>query len=212
MKTKLTPALLALLLTALASPLGAAEKAKFGGALSVDLPLDDLKTDTNNRLGLGLAFQIGIDLGGGSLIRPEVGFNAYSAKHEKRPGSSYREDITLGNVEAGADYLYFPGATTRTGFYLLAGLRIERWATAFSTRDEIGSTTITTSEVTHQKTALGGKAGLGYQFTNAFGVEARYARSSYNGTLGARVSDSSPESPVTDRTATAIQVSATLRF
>jgi hypothetical protein len=197
---------------ALAAPMHANEKVKYGLALSANLPLNDLKTDTNNKLGGGLAFQIGVDLGKGNLIRPYLEFNAYRVKDYKRPGSDYQENINVGELGAGADYLYYLSGTRRQGFYLLAGLSAQAWAVGYSTHDRTGNRYTDTIEVTHKKTSLAGGLGAGYQFTDTFGMEMKYVRSTYEGIQGARLSNSTPESPKANRNAGSLQLAATFRW
>jgi hypothetical protein len=201
-------------LLALGNPaLQAGEKTKYGFAVSLDLPTNGLKSDTNDKIGAGAAFQVTFDLGAGHAIRPQFDVHVFQVAEYKQPGSDYRENTNLVNVGIGADYLYYFNGRTNKGLYAIGGLSFENWQVEFNTFDKSGNgTTNYTQRTTHRKSSLGGALGLGYQVNTWFGVEARYAYSQYEGTKGVPLAGSTSDSPSATRSGGATQLAATFRW
>lgn len=192
------------------SPLLAGDRTKIGGAVSLNLPLGDLKTDTHDKPGLGAAFQVTFDLGAGHAIRPRADLKGYQVQVSRRAGTDAWASTELVGLGVGVDYLhYFAGRTDR-GLYAVAGLNLQHWEVAFTSYDADLSSH--TAQSTHRKTTLGGALGLGYQVTTWFGVEARYTHARYEGAQGLSLADSTPGSPATGRTAAALELAATFRW
>ena len=61
-----------LLCLALGASLQAAAPIHFGGAIHVNAPLADLKTDLNNKLGFGGSFQVSFETGERGLLRTRL--------------------------------------------------------------------------------------------------------------------------------------------
>lgn len=203
---------LALALALCPAGLQAGDRVQFGGAVQVNLPFTDLKSDAHGRLGWGAAFQVAVDLGGGHLIRPRLSVDSYRLKGPLSLSGDRQDSVGLTGTGLGADYLYYLGGKKDGGLYLLGGLGAKRWSVDFSSYDRQGNTYSYSVTEAHRRTSLESALGLGYQVKSWFGVEARLTHSRYEGTEGVRLSDSTPTSPVADRDALAFQVGATFRW
>ncbi|HJW33639.1 MAG TPA: hypothetical protein VJ505_09775 [Holophagaceae bacterium] len=195
-----------------AHPLQAGDKVAYGGAVSLNLPQGDLKTDTRDKVGGGLAFQVAFDLGGGHLLRPKAEVNLFRVKDVKRSGSDTHDTVDLTGLGLGVDYLYHFGGSVRQGAYALGGLSLQRWEVDYGTYAHQGSSASMSTEATRRRTSLGAALGLGYQVNHWFGVEVRYALSRYEGSRDATLGNSTPDSPGIARDADAVQLSATFRW
>lgn len=208
-RTLLTLPLLAL---AGAHSLQAGDRVAYGGAVSLNLPQGELKTDTHGKVGGGLAFQVAFDLGGGHLLRPKAEVNAFRVKDVKRSGSDTHDTVDLTGLGLGADYLYYLGGNARRGAYVLGGLSVQRWEVDYGTYAHQGNNASMSNESTRHRTSLGAALGLGYQVNSWFGLEARYTFSRYEGSHNAALGDSTPGDPGITRNAAAVQLSATFRW
>ncbi|HJV22279.1 MAG TPA: hypothetical protein VJ570_06270 [Holophagaceae bacterium] len=203
---------LPLLASAGIHPLRAGDKVAFGGAVSLNLPQGDLKTDTHDKVGGGLAFQVTFDLGGGHLLRPKAEVNLFRVKDARRAGTDTHDTVDLTGVGLGVDYLYPFGGDARRGAYALGGLSVQRWEVDYGTYTHTSDTSATSNETARRRTALGATLGLGYQVNAWFGLEARYAYSRYEGSRDATLADSTPGAPGITRDAGAFQLAATFRW
>ena len=203
---------LPLLVASGAHSLQAGDKVAYGGAVSLNLPQGDLKTDTQDKVGGALAFQVAFDLGHGHLLRPKAEVNLFRVKDVKRAGSDTHDTVDLLGLGLGADYLYYFGGSARQGAYALGGLSVQRWEVDYGTYAHQGSSSSMSSEATRRRTSLGAALGLGYQVNRWFGLEARYSTSRYEGSRDATLGSSTPEAPGISRDAAAMQLSATFRW
>jgi len=205
------PSLSLLALTAVL-PLSAGDRVAFGGAVSLAFPQGELKTDTHDKVGGALAFQVTFDLGGGHRLRPKAEATLYRVKDVRRPGSDTHDTVDLTGAGLGVDYLFALGGGGGRGAYLLGGLSVQRWEVDYGTYAHTSSSSSTSSETTRRRTSLGAALGLGYQVNAWFGLEARYAHSRYEGSRDAVLADSTPGAPGVTRDAGAFQLSATFRW
>mgnify|MGYP001495212755 CR=1 FL=1 len=139
-----------------------AQEARFGLQGQVSIPQGDLKDGVDSKLGLGLGAH-GTFAFDQHVIRPRFDLSFYP-------------EADLGGVETkvnsmalGADYLYFVEGGDQ-GVYFTAGLSAIRWEVDVNIPG-LGSDSYNT-------TKLGVAAGMGYQWTRAFGTELRYVQSS----------------------------------
>ncbi|MFN8011159.1 MAG: outer membrane beta-barrel protein [Holophagaceae bacterium] len=215
MSNRITLALTAtaLFLSAGATPLQAGDKVKFGGAATLALPTADLKTDTNDKVGFGAAFQVTFDLGKGHALRPRADVLVHDVKERRVSGGEDRETTELVSYGIGADYLYYFGGRTSRGLYAIAGLGVQHWNVAVTTHDWDGDSMKRYSyETSRKRTSLSGAVGLGYQVNTWFGAEVRYATAAYEGARGQTLGDSAAQTPSANRTGGAIQLAATFRW
>jgi len=193
--------------------LKAGEGTRYGFAVSLNLPANDLKTDTNDKAGAGVAFQVTFDLGSGHAIRPRAGVNLFRVADHKQPGSDYRVGTNLVNAGIGADYLYYFNGRTSKGLYAIGGLSVEGWAVDLSHYSSSGNGTSSYSHrTTHQKNSLGVALGLGYQVNAWFGVEARYAYSQYEGAKDVPLAGNAFDAPPANRGGGSAQLVAAFRW
>jgi hypothetical protein len=195
-----------------AHSLQAGDKVAFGGAVSLNLPQGELKTDTHDKVGGALAFQVAFDLGSGHLLRPKAEVNLFRVKDVKRSGSDTRDTVELTGLGLGVDYLYHFGGNARQGAYALGGLSVQRWEVDYGSYSHQGSSSSMSTEATRRRTSLGAALGLGYQVNSWFGMEARYTTSRYEGSRDATLGNSTPGDPGISRDAAAVQLSATFRW
>ncbi len=200
----------ALFLSSGAQPLQAGDKVKFGGAAILALPTSDLKSDTNDKPGFGAAFQVTFDFGKGHALRPRADVVVYDVKKRRLPGTDSREYTELVSYGLGLDYLYHFGGRTDRGLYAIAGLGVQHWNVSITTHD--GDMDHYAYDTSRKKTTLSGALGLGYQVNTWFGLEARYATASYEGTRDVALVDSTAQTPSANRTGGAVQIAATFRW
>ena len=204
--------LLPLLTLTAVLPLSAGDRPAFGGAVSLAFPQGELKTDTHDKVGGALAFQVTFDLGGGHRLRPKAEVSLFRVKDARRPGSDTHDTVDLTGAGLGMDYLYALGGGNGRGPYLLGGLSVQRWEVDYGTYARTSSSSSTTNEVTRRRTALGAALGAGYQVNSWFGLEARYTHSRYEGSRDALLADSTADAPGATRDAGAFLLSATFRW
>jgi hypothetical protein len=192
--------------------LQAGDRPLFGGAVHVNLPVSELKSDAHDRVGFGAAFHVAVDLGGGHLLRPRLDVDTYRVKGAYDSGSDHQATLDLSGVGLGVDYLHHFGGRADRGLYALAGLGVKRWSVDYGSYDRQGDTVTTASTDARRRTSLEAALGLGYQVKAWFGLEARYTHSRYEGTEGVRLYESTPNSPAASRDAGAFQVAATFRW
>jgi hypothetical protein len=212
-RTSLILTAVALFLSSGAQPLQAADKVKFGAAATLALPTSDLKTDTNDKVGYGAAFQVTFDLGKGHALRPRADVMVYDVKERRVSGTDSREYTELVSYGLGADYLYYFGGRMDHGFYALAGLGVQHWNVAITSHDGDGDRMKNyTYDSSRRKTTLGAALGLGCQVNTWFGLEARYTTASYEGAQGVALLDSTAQTPSANRSGGAVQIAATFRW
>ncbi len=202
------PSTLAVLVAA--PSLYAGDKVKYGFEAFLSHPTGDLKTDTNNKVGGGLAFQVSFDLGNGYMVRPRLEGGIYSVQYHEHPNSDDSDRTTLSHVGLGCDYLYSFGGDVNKGLYFTSGLSVQRWSVNMNTTINSGHTT--TQSVSHTRTSLGTFAGAGYQFKRWFGLEGRYFASGYEGVAGSPLYQANTSGAGVHRTAGAFQVATTFRW
>ena len=135
-----------LLCLALGASLQAAAPIHFGGAIHVNAPLADLKTDLNNKLGFGGSFQVSFETGERGLLRTRLDVDHFPVSTYDRSNSNYREEVGLNSLGVGADWLYAFSGNRNRGGYGLAGIGVLRWFQTFSATDHSGSSSWSSSD------------------------------------------------------------------
>jgi hypothetical protein len=136
-----------------------AQDARFGLQAQIAVPQGDLKDAVDSKLGLGAGVH-GTFAFDQHAIRPRFDYTFYP----EADLSGVKTKVS--SMALGADYLYFVDGKDQ-GVYFTAGLSAIRWKVEVNTPFFSDSTT-----------KLGVAAGLGYQWTKAFGTEVRYVNSS----------------------------------
>lgn len=126
--------------------------ARFGLQFSPNVPLGDLKDAVDSHVGVGVGAHVTFELASGSVLRPRLDYIYYPEAYDV---------VTLTNLSLGLDYLYFVGGSAE-GLYLTVGVTGNCWTEKVS-NDGSSSTT-----------KFGYAGGLGYNFSDTFGMELRY--------------------------------------
>lgn len=179
LSTRLGAHRLALLPLLLTLPLGAqaSNRPTFGFSAQLNVPMGDLKEDTNKSVGAGSSFLVQWDLGQGHALRPRLDVNLFNVSAYS-PSNNYRESRTLSAVGLGADYLYYVDGTPK-GLYLTAGLGVTRWDLTYTSSDRSGNTYTASYDSSKNTTSLDLALGLGWQFTRVVGLEGRFIHAPY---------------------------------
>ncbi|BDU72707.1 hypothetical protein [Mesoterricola silvestris] len=187
---------------------------QFGGALSLDVPLEGLKTDLNDKVGLGTSFQVTFGGGERLAVRPRLDLEIFRVASYHRFHSDYREARTFFSAGLGADLLYAFGADARKGLYGLAGAGVLQWFQYFENSyrwDAYGSES-RRSHTRENRVSPWVALGLGYQITRNVGVETRAVLSQYDGPTAGGLASFSWETPTEVRRALIAQVAVTGRW
>jgi hypothetical protein len=196
----------------LGAVLPAAPPVHLGGAVHLDLPASDLKTDLNGKLGVGGSFQVSLETGRATMLRLRADLDHLRVSNYKRPGSNYREETSLNSVGLGADLLLYPGGDRDRGLYGLAGAGVQQWFQSFTASDYSNSSSTSSSERRTNRFSPWGALGLGWQFTPRFGAEAREVLSSYDSPQTQGLQSLAADVPTERRNALVTQLAFTFRF
>lgn len=139
-----------------------AQDARFGLQAQIAIPQGDLKDAVDSKLGLGAGVHATFAFDQ-HAIRPRFDYTFYP----EADLSGVKTKVS--SMALGADYLYFVDGKDQ-GVYFTGGLSAIRWKVDVDVAG-FGSDSAST-------TKLGVAAGLGYQWTKAFGTEIRYVNSS----------------------------------
>lgn len=162
---------------------------QFGVSVHASLPVGDLNTDLDGKMGAGLSFLIPMELGAGQVIRPRIDFNGYSIKDYRRYSDRYRESVTFTSIGMAADYLFYPSGNTNRGVYFGLGLGFQRWGLNHTTYDDDHHYHDTDSETTYNRTSPSFAACIGVQATRWLAMEARFTTAQYYGQQGVLLGD-----------------------
>ncbi len=201
-----------LLCLALGASLQAAAPIHFGGAIHVNAPLSDLKTDLNNKLGFGGSFQVSFETGERGLLRTRLDVDHFPVSTYDRSNSNYREEVGLNSLGVGADWLYAFSGNRNRGGYGLAGIGVLRWFQTFSATDHSGSSSWSSSDTKKNRVSPWLALGLGYQVNRTVGLELRGVASRYDGPNTGGLQAPFTDVPTSLRTAVATQAVLTLRW
>lgn len=152
--------LVALSLTAMSL---AAQDVKVGVQAQVNLPMGDLKTIVDSKVGPGAGVHAQFNLGSGMAIRPRADFNTWSNADVLTVTNK------VSNLTLGGDFLYFVEGKATEGVFFLGGLSAVKWSYE---KTEAGL------KRNYDTTKMGLSFGVGYQWNATFGTEARYTHAS----------------------------------
>jgi hypothetical protein len=116
-----------LCLAAGALPL-AAQQTEAGIQGALVFPQNDLRSATNGRTGFALGVHGGIDLQGGSELRPRIDYTRIDGGSFSL--SSLTSTTTVQAVGLGVDYLYYLEQRLR-GAYAVAGVELDWWESQY---------------------------------------------------------------------------------
>jgi hypothetical protein len=131
----------------------------FGASVQVDLPLRDLGTELDHRMGFGLGLQWTHEHGPHHASRTRLEFNVFPEGNPVAGVKTYAKNVLLS-----FDHLFRLGEGPR-GVYLVAGLGGVRW---------VLDQTMGPVEDRLQTTKLAVTGGVGVQLTERVALEARY--------------------------------------
>lgn len=205
---------LPLLLLGLCPALGAQRPVQFGGAVSLDAPLSELKTDLNGKVGLGTSFQVTVRTGEHLWVRPRLDLDLFRVSRYHRPFSNYVQERTFFSAGAGADLLYAFDGTGRNGLYCLAGAGVLQWFQHFTITDHWDHDRSGDYSWDTRKNRVSPWAalGLGYQVNRHLGFETRAVLSQYDRPAAGGLTVPTGEVPTELRKAVNLQFAVTGRW
>jgi len=205
---------LPVLLLGLCPALGAQLPVQFGGAVSLDAPLSELKTDLNGKVGLGTSFQVTVRTGERLSVRPRLDLDLFRVSRYHRPFSNYVQERTFFSAGAGADLLYAFDGTAQNGLYCLAGAGVLQWFQHFTitdhwNHDQGGNNR---SDTRKNRVSPWAALGLGYQVNRHLGFETRAVLSQYDRPAAGGLQVPTGEVPTELRKALNVQFAVTGRW
>ena len=161
--------------------LSAAGPIHYGFSVRGNIPMSDLDSDINGKIGVGASFQVSIETSQRTILRPRLDLDNFPVSEHDRPNSSKRDRVDLSSVGLGVDYLYSLSGRNDQGMYVLGGAGIQHWVQTRSSRDTSGWDYWHDDDTAGNRNSLWLAAGAGYQFTSVVGVEGRIVGSKYDG-------------------------------
>lgn len=161
----------------IAWPVIAQAPTRMGIQASLLKPQSDIfRSAVDDKMGLDVGIHVATELGGGHILRPRFDYLHFPTRTDTYT-AGVTSDYKLNGLSLGVDYLYHLQKTPQ-GFYLLAGLALNRWKIE---SEDISITIIPPSgpvvartPMNETSTKLAVSIGAGYQFTSRFGLEGRY--------------------------------------
>jgi len=197
-----------------AAPLAAENPVHYGFSVQMDVPLSNIKTDLNGKLGGGLGFQVTVDTSARSQVRGRFDIDVFRVSDYHRSNSNYEEHSTMSSIAIGAEGLFaLEGSRTR-GAYALVGGGILRWEQSWSASDHWHNYGNTWSDHESKRNRVSPwvSAGMGYQFNKLFSLEVRAMGSQYDGPKIGGLSNLDSEVPTETRTAVSTQLAGVFRW
>ena len=168
---------------ALSGVTASAQDIQFGAHAGLNLPLGDLDTAVDGRMGYTIGGHVGLYYGNGHELRPRLDYTHYSGGWT--PGHDQLFDKnTVSSLGVGADYIFYT-ETRPQGIYLVMGLGFQNWTVDHANAGN------------DSKTALSLAAGAGFRFNRSVSIEGRFTTGQFQSTNGQ---------------ANALQVIASMRF
>lgn len=159
-----------------------AQEVQWGVQGGLNIPVGDLSTALDGRLGISVGGHAGLFYGDGHELRPRVDYTRYEGGYFPVGNSLGKNTIEAFGL--GADYVFYTDLRPR-GLYLTMGLGYQWW-----TVDPRGLPSTHTG-------SLSVAAGAGFRFNRTFGLEGRFTTGQFRSSDGA---------------ANALQLVGTLRF
>ncbi len=144
---------------ALASQALLAQSYQFGGHAGFSIPMGDLSSTLDGRLGYIVGGHAGLYYGNGHELRPRIDYMHFSGGWQPEGDEFHRATVT--GWVFGADYIFYP-ETRPMGVYLAMGVGLQSW----NVDPEKGGS--------QSKTGLGISIGTGYRFNRVFSLETRF--------------------------------------
>jgi Outer membrane protein beta-barrel domain len=148
---------------------GMAQEIQPGVMAGLNIPMGDLGSATDHRLGFTIGGQLGIYYGGGHEVRPRVDYTHFAGGWA--PEASDFNRNTISALGLGCDYLYYTEMRP-LGVYLTMGLGYQWW----TVNPEHGPN--------RSNSGLSVAAGAGYRFNRTFSAEARLVTGQFQSTNG----------------------------
>lgn len=183
--------------------LKAAVPVHYGFSVHANVPMSNLDSDLNGKIGAGASFQVSFETSERTILRPRLDVDVFPVSERDRPNSTYRDRVDLASVGVGADFLYSFSGRNDQGLYGLGGVGLLRWTEVQSSRNTSGHGGWSDDDSSNSRGSLWLAAGAGYQINRIVGLEVRVVGSKYSGILA--------ESPGT-RTAVVTQAAVTCRW
>ena len=155
---------------ALAGVAGYAQEVQFGAHAGLNLPLGDLNTAVDGRLGFTLGGHVGLYYGNGQELRPRVDYTHYSGGWTPASSGLFDKN-TVSAWGLGADYLYYTEMRPQ-GLYLVMGLGFQGWNVSPE------------NAPSSSKTALSLAAGAGFRFNRSLSFEGRFTTGQFQSNNG----------------------------
>jgi hypothetical protein len=185
---------------------------RFGFSIQVDAPLENLRTDTNDRVGAGASFQASYRLAAQHVLRPRLDVDGFRLKENHEDATNNHQETIMSRYGAGVDYLFYPGGNQGRGLFLSAGLGVHRWRLDDQQWERQGSVTTKTQTTTLHRTGLSAAAGIGFQFTAVTAVELRASTSPYDRPSHGILADASGDTARNRGNGHMIQIAASFRW
>lgn len=192
--------------------LGAAVPVHYGFSAHVNVPMSELHSDIDGKLGVGGSFQVSFETSDRVIVRPRLDVDVFPMEERRRPGTHYRERIDLGSVGIGADVLYAFSGRNDQGLYGLGGVGLVRWSQTYSTRNTSGYHSWDEDDTDRSRVSPYVALGLGYQINRIVGLEWRTVGSKYDGPRSGDFTPSTSGVPKESKTAVVSQVAVTCRW
>lgn len=185
---------------------------RFGFSIQVNAPLEDLRTDTNDRVGAGASFLASYRLASRHALRSRLDVDGFRLKENHDDATDNHDEIIMSRYGTGVDYLFFPNGTQNRGLFLSAGLGVHRWRLDDQQWVRQGSVTTKTQRTTLHRTGLSAAAGIGFQFTEVTAVELRASTSPYHRPSRGILADASGDTAGNRGQGHMIQLAASFRW
>lgn len=184
----------------------------YGFSAHANLPMSELHSDVDGKLGVGGSFQVSFETSNRVILRPRVDVDVFPVAERRRSGTNYRERVDLGSVGIGADVLYSFSGNHEHGLYGLGGVGVLRWAQTYSTRDTSGHDGWDEDDTDRSRVSPWVAAGLGYQINRIVGIEWRTVASRYDGPKDGGFTPSTANVPKESKTAVVSQIAVACRW
>jgi len=185
---------------------------RFGFSLQVNAPLDDLRADTNDRVGAGASFLSSYYLTPKHALRGRMDVDGFRLKENHDDATNNHDETIMSRYGVGVDYLFFPGGNQRRGVFLSAGLGVHRWCLDDQHWLRQGRVTPKTLTTKPPRTGLSAAASVGFQFTAVTAVELRASTSPYDRPSRGMLVDASGDTAGSRGQGQMIQLAASFRW
>ena len=110
---------------ALGGVMASAQDVQFGAQGGLNLPLGNLDSAVDGRIGYTIGGHVGLYYGNGHELRPRVDYTYYAGGWTPDGSGPFKKN-TVSAWGMGADYIYYTEMHPQ-GFYLVMGLGFQNW-------------------------------------------------------------------------------------